>query len=68
MMTKFDFKVLNEIAAPGSQPDLCWGAAMGASLELLVARGYVTRIFNTITQLGRDVLAAQSVDLSLDNE
>lgn len=42
-LTEFEFKMLREMALPGSHPDLRWGAATGAALEFLQEDGYITR-------------------------
>ena len=56
-MTDHERKVLAEIAEPGSQKDLSWGAAMGAALEFLRASGYVTTgPTPRITAKGREAL------------
>ncbi len=57
-MTDYQRKVLADIAEPGSQPGLSWGAAMGAALEYLRGNGYITRGSDPrITDKGRDALA-----------
>lgn len=56
-MTDYDRKVLGEIAEPGSQEGLSWGAAMSVALEFLQGRGYVTKGTQPqITEAGRDAL------------
>jgi hypothetical protein len=58
-MTEYDRRVLAEIAEPGSQEGLAWGAAMSVSLEYLRGKGYVTRSTTPqITGAGREALKA----------
>ncbi len=56
-MTAFDLYVLREIATPGSQPDLRWGAAMSEALGYLRGRQYITGYNPTVlTAKGRRYL------------
>ena len=58
-MTDYDKKVLAEIANPGSQEGLHWGAAMSVALEFLQGRGYVTKGSEPqVTEAGRAALEA----------
>jgi hypothetical protein len=58
-VTDYDRKVLGEIAEPGSQEGLTWGAAMSVSLEYLQGRGYMTKGMQPeITEAGREALKA----------
>lgn len=56
-MTNFERKVLKEIAHPGSEEELIWGAAMSEALGYLQGSGYVTRgSAPQITEAGRMAL------------
>lgn len=56
-LTEFEVKILKEIAEPGSQEGLFWGAAMGMALECLQGYEYVTKGYKPVlTQKGKEVL------------
>ena len=42
-LTPYELTILREIAEPGSQRGLVWGAAMGTVWERLRASGFITR-------------------------
>ena len=57
-LTDWEVQILREVA--GELPASPWGAAVGRALEHLYESGYLTSTFGTITEKGREALAALS--------
>ena len=57
----YELKVLEEVARPGSHPDLVWGAALSMALETLHKRGFVLPGLKTrVTRAGKEYLIANA--------